>query len=1417
MTSFNRHLRSFSSFLCISLQITSSAAEEATPLFDGKTLSGWQTEEADPAVWRVENGSIIAESGGKKMSQSSYLFSEKKYDHFEFRCQFKLTGDPKTGLINSGIQFRSRNDDGQAAGYQADIGDPDSWGSIFEEQGRGLLAKANMKKVLPIIKKDDWNDYLIRANGPRIQLWINGLETANYLETKPQVPYDGYFALELKAGGNSRVEFKNITLKELDGGLDPADTKAWWADKARIAYQQLNVSKIPQTPEDQLQTFELADGFVAELVASESEGIGKFVAVEFDNQGRMWSMTALDYPVDAKREKAKAENLFKTGGSDKLLVFDTPTAAGVQKPRIFAEGLAIPLGIMPYKKGAIAQYGPDIRYYQDTDGDGKADSHEAILTGFGIEDSHLFPHQFTRGPGGWMYLNQGLGNFSKVRRPDGSAFANGAKSYKLDRCRVARMKLDGSDFQNTTTGPNNAWGFLQGRDGEWFIQEANDKGYPVAKYDFGVYLNTGGTPKIKSYQPILPPIFDTAIMGGTGLSGLALAEDRNSPFAKEGLKTFYLANPLTSSIQIVTAKALGNNRYEWKKQKDFLVSGDKWFRPVGIKFGPDGALYIVDWYNKIISHGEVSQTHPERDKTRGRIWRIRHKDQARPTPPNLAKATNPELLEHLRNDNALIQRHSWLEITDRKATDLLPQLKSLIVDQTEALDIRLAALWAAEELGGADSSLLSAIATDKEANLRAEVIRIAGRKSDDTGFATLAKTAANDPAVRVRYALGEALVSRLNANADAMHAAALLGKSALNDADRLTKYEREFERFLARWAMEEHPDATAEMLSQVADLPVENRLLAMQSLKPEQAALAFLPMIPKLDRDLTTIELSLITSQLNQPKVNAGFKALLNDPARQQSMLRALSQADPETSNPLLNDLLVEACRQLIKRDDSPTNQTIVMQTAQRHRLKPLQADIGAWLLKATDLDTITAGLRCLRELGPVDAQLCQKFIAHENESIKQEAIIALSTATGTDTISALADQWSNLSATAKQSTIDGLINSPAKAEAFAQAILAGKFEGIDSGSIERLIIVLGDQPSAKELLEKLGDSVPMVIRLNGGTVDSKITLKGPFTLEGWVRLTGKGGLSTPLLSSKNGTLSFNKGKLSLSGTGRKGRNLVVAKTTATLGQWTHYALTRDQNGICRIYLDGVLDATGKRSYNGNFTDLNFTSPPKAQSQKELMAFRVWDTDLDTTAIYEGLKVSYATGELPKGLLKRISGDVENLPLKGKASISPASNAPALITSAEAAKLAETFTKYEAMIKATGNTANGKLMFQQACVACHMVNSVGGNIGPDLSGAGVMGDTALLRNILTPNASLEASYYRHDLKLRDGSFISGFMANETDKTITIRLIGADDRVIKKSNIQSHSISKRSLMPEGLMNGMKDQDVADLFEYLRTLK
>ncbi|HYT60853.1 MAG TPA: hypothetical protein VEL06_11820, partial [Haliangiales bacterium] len=254
----------------------------------------------------------------------------------------------------------------------------------------------------------------------------------------------------------------------------------------------------PLTAEEEQKTFTLPPGFQIELVAAEPDG-GKYVALAFDHAGRMWTMTAFEYPLDASESPAEARALFARGGRDRVLVFDTPTAPARQKPRAFAEGLVIPLGLLPYKNGAFVQYDGEIRFYQDTDGDGRADRQEPVLTGFGIEDSHLFPHQFTRAPGGWILMAQGAFNYSKVKDRAGDV-------TDFNKTKLARFTPDGKRFEIIGWGPCNIWGLVIDRFGEIFIQEANDQGWPMMPFLEGASYPLCGDDVPRSYAPPFPKL-----------------------------------------------------------------------------------------------------------------------------------------------------------------------------------------------------------------------------------------------------------------------------------------------------------------------------------------------------------------------------------------------------------------------------------------------------------------------------------------------------------------------------------------------------------------------------------------------------------------------------------------------------------------------------------------------------------------------------------------------------------------------------------------------------------------------------------------------------------------------------------------------------------------------------------------------
>ncbi|HSI64049.1 MAG TPA: family 16 glycoside hydrolase, partial [Candidatus Saccharimonadia bacterium] len=390
-------------------------------LFDGKTLDQF---EGDSKIWRVEDGLITGGSLTEQITKNHFLATKKSYHNFVLKLKIKLAG---TGFVNSGVQIRSVRvpNNTEMSGYQVDAG-PGWWGKIYDESRRNKVVgeAKDLAAVNAGIKKDDWNEYHIRAEGPRIQSWVNGVAALDYTEQDANIAQDGHIAIQVHSGGKTLVQVKDITIEELPATANaPTWDKVGRPGEKKQAAGEMKMGNAPgsvaQTPEQERASFKVPDGFTVELVAAETEEVGKFIAVAWDHAGRMWTMTALDYPVDANENKAYAEGLYAKGGKDKILVYDQPYGPGPHRPRVFADGLAIPLGILPVKDGCYAQYGHDIRLYKDTNGDGKADKHDAVLTGFGIDDSHLFPHQFTQGPGNWIYLAQGAFNHGDVKRPDG--------------------------------------------------------------------------------------------------------------------------------------------------------------------------------------------------------------------------------------------------------------------------------------------------------------------------------------------------------------------------------------------------------------------------------------------------------------------------------------------------------------------------------------------------------------------------------------------------------------------------------------------------------------------------------------------------------------------------------------------------------------------------------------------------------------------------------------------------------------------------------------------------------------------------------------------------------------------------------------------------------------------------------------
>lgn len=187
------------------------AAPARVGLFDGKSFAGW---EGDLTIFRIQDGAIVGGSLERKIARNEFLCTTRSYGDFELRLKVKLLGGDGA---NAGIQFRTRRipNHHEVSGYQADMG-TGWWGALYDESRRNKVLKGpDQEKMKGVVKVDDWNDYVIRAEGPRIQIWINGVQTVDYLEEDPKIERDGVIALQIHGGPPSEAWYKDITLLDL--------------------------------------------------------------------------------------------------------------------------------------------------------------------------------------------------------------------------------------------------------------------------------------------------------------------------------------------------------------------------------------------------------------------------------------------------------------------------------------------------------------------------------------------------------------------------------------------------------------------------------------------------------------------------------------------------------------------------------------------------------------------------------------------------------------------------------------------------------------------------------------------------------------------------------------------------------------------------------------------------------------------------------------------------------------------------------------------------------------------------------------------------------------------------------------------------------------------------------------------------
>ncbi|MFK7910204.1 MAG: PVC-type heme-binding CxxCH protein [Akkermansiaceae bacterium] len=459
------------------------------------------------------------------------------------------------------------------------------------------------------------------------------------------------------------------------------------------AQAQRGLRDIPDPdPAKQKAAFNLPEGMEIELYASDPM-IAKPVQMNFDPQGRLWLVSSSMYPhiVPGAEE------------NDRVLVLEDTNGDGkADKKTVFADNLHIPTAVMPADGGAYVANSTEILFLEDTDGDGKADKRTVLLSGFGTEDSHHFVHTFKQGPDGMIYFMQSLYIHSHIETPYGvrRLMAGGIWQFRPETHRLEIL----------SRGLINPWGFVFDDYGQTFATDgAGGEGINFIFPRSAFRTAYGVKKKLKGLNPGQPKLCGLEILSGShipeNLRGILIAPD----FRGHRINSYKLTP--------------NGSTYTSTRVEDFLSSSHRAFRPVDVKMGPDGALYIADWYNPIIQHGEVDFRDKRRDQTRGRIWRVTFKGQPLVEKKNLAKASIDDLLKSLVSKERGHRDLARTELRNRKKAEVLPKLKSWSAGLSDDF-ARLQALWMYQALNVTNAPLIEALVASTDYRYRAAALRV---------------------------------------------------------------------------------------------------------------------------------------------------------------------------------------------------------------------------------------------------------------------------------------------------------------------------------------------------------------------------------------------------------------------------------------------------------------------------------------------------------------------------------------------------------------------------------------------------------------------------------------------------------------------------------------------------------------------
>lgn len=1121
------------------------------------------------------------------------------------------------------------------------------------------------------------------------------------------------------------------------------------------------------SPAEEKAAFTLPPGFEIQLFAAEPD-IGKPMNMSFDTKGRMWLTQSNEYPFPDTTGR----------GKDKITILEDTNGDGqADKFTVFADSLNIPIGIATVPDGAIAYSIPHIYHFIDSDGDDQVDQRNILFSGFQYKDTHGMINNMVRSWDGWIHADHGFANTSTVAGTDGDTIV-------MTSGNTFRFRMDGSRIEFTTTGRVNPYGYAYDEWGYTYSVDCHSS--PIYQLVRGAdYPHFGKKPTGIGFGPALMP----HNYGSTALAGLEYYLDNQFP--DEFQQSFYLGDVVKSRVYRSTMKMAGTTPVvNW--EEDFIVSADPWFRPVDVKLGPDGALYIADFYNRIIGHYEVPLDHPGRDRQRGRIWRIVYKGEKNSKEDrrtDWSTASLAELIDALDHPNLLLRLSLAHQIVDRfgpEATEALLQMvqapsttphqyiqglwtlyrmdqlsDDLLQQSLEHADetVRvhtLRVLFEYHALSNSMSDLVAGLLQSPNPHIQRQAVMVVAKNPDKTNITALLELQTRVPEedTHLRYAIKQAL------------------------RDHFRKPE------IMQWGLsQEWPESDASRVAEVmlgVNLP-DAGLFLLQHLSQYQAspdtlalyakhAARFLPKA-QLDQLVTTIQ------SATKQNLDLEYKIYKS----------------------------IQEGLELVGREMSTIGTTWGTQLATTF----LQEKTSAWRIMPNQHNPFHNN----------PCRLVKKAIGDSNEQIAFLASGPINNS-GTQVCT---------------------IHSPAfpLPEAFSFYLLGRKNEPradetplAPANKIE-LRLVADDQVIYEKYITE-PETEEQVHWSNDQYIGDKAYLTLVDGSAAWGEYIAIGGLAPDMLElPKESPNQLAEKQLFACQIAQDHQVKALTPALTRLLQDRNadvYARAKAAAALLEIDKNSALQEVVKTLKNEQEPMLLKEQLATIISNQPAARTLLFTADLVSDLSYQKQKEITLDFAISAAGITHLLSAVEQSLLSPRLLLEPQvqERLSEHLSTAQKEKLAELTANInppgEAVAELIQDRLNGyrlgrhsiergSQVFTQHCAACHQIKGAGGNIGPQLDGIGNWGSRALTEKILDPNRNISKAFQNYSIKLKDGNTRTGLFRREEGELLVFADLAGIDFTVKKEEVLEQKLLPFTLMPDHFGEIIPEEDYYALLAYL----